>query len=59
MKSRLLISAAERAGLWDVVARHRQAAGDKQGAAFARWQAKSMRSNYPVERPRGITTRND
>lgn len=41
---------AEHVELWRVVARHREANGDAEGAAQARWQARSIRSAYPVPR---------
>lgn len=51
MASRFLLPDGDRARLWDVVAKHRRAAGDKTGARMARWQAKNIRSDFPTPRP--------
>lgn len=51
MKSRLLVTERERAQLWDVVAKLRRTNGDKEGADMAAWQARSIRSAFPVRRP--------
>lgn len=48
MKSRLTVTDAERAQLWDVVADHRKRRGDRPGAQMARWTAKSIRSDLPI-----------
>lgn len=49
-RSRLFVGAADLVELWRVVARHRDAAGNTEGADRARWQARSIRSTYPVTR---------
>lgn len=50
--SRFLLPAGDRARLWDVVARERRLLGDRDGAEMAAWQARSIRSQFPVRRPK-------
>lgn len=51
MKSRFVVTNADRAQLWLVVAGHRRRAGDRDGAKMAKWQAANIRSPYPTPRP--------
>lgn len=46
--NRLTVSDAERAELWGIVATNRRRAGDRAGAQMARWTARSIRSEFPL-----------
>lgn len=48
MSSRLFVTDADRAQLWNVVATHRKRAGDLAGAKMARWTARSIRTDFPL-----------
>jgi hypothetical protein len=48
--SRFVITDAERAQLWNVVAAHRKRRGDYPGAQMAIWTAKSIRSEFPLNK---------
>lgn len=48
MTSRFVVTNADRAQLWNVVAMHRKQAGDLAGAKMARWTARSIRSELPL-----------
>jgi hypothetical protein len=50
VKSRLVVTDAERAQLWDVVAMHRKRQLDYPGAQMAAWTAKSIRSDFPLNK---------
>lgn len=51
MKSRLVITDAERARLWDVVAKNHRAAGEIPEAKHAKWVAANIRTPFPTKRP--------
>lgn len=51
MRSRLVITDAERARLWDAVAKNYQTAGEMEQAKHAKWVAANIRTPYPTKRP--------
>jgi hypothetical protein len=51
------LTTADRAQLWNVIAKQRKLAGDHEGAKMARWQAASIRSPLPLnKRPEDMTS---
>ena len=48
MKDRFTVTDADRAQLWNVVAAHRKRGGDITGAKMARWTARSIRTEFPL-----------
>jgi len=47
MVSRLSVERSDISQLWTTVAKHRDRAGDTEGAKLARWQSKQWRTAYP------------
>jgi hypothetical protein len=47
MASRLSVERSDIAAVWSAVAKHRDRAGDTEGAKLARWQSKQYRTAYP------------
>lgn len=51
MPNRFAVTDADRARLWEVVAKHKRRAGDIPGAKHARWVAANIRTPFPTKRP--------